>query len=147
MTRAYQTTLRPAREEDMPQLHAYCYMEGMDNIPGTEGVTVAVNDADEPVGFIRIAFGNGIAHVNPVVVYKAWRGFGVGRQLVEHALAQHGELRLVSRGSSMAFYRAMGFYDIPWEDIAPGVTDDCSGCELRPECGPQPMACTTATLR
>ncbi|MDO4502371.1 MAG: GNAT family N-acetyltransferase [Coriobacteriia bacterium] len=133
-------TLRPAEERDVPYLNSYCYSEGMDNVPSLENVTVAVNASDEPVGFIRLAFSDaGIAHVNPVVVHPVWRGYGVGRILVQDALDAHGELRLVSRGSSLAFYQAMGFQNIPWSDIAPGVTDDCDGCELREECQPQPM--------
>lgn len=133
-------TLRAAEERDVPYLNSYCYNEGMDNVPSLENVTVAVNSGDEPVGFIRLAFSEaGIAHVNPVVVHPTWRGYGVGRILVQDALDAHGELRLVSRGSSLAFYQAMGFECIDWDQIAPGVTDDCSGCELRAECQPQPM--------
>lgn len=135
-----QVALRPAREEDLPYLNSYAYAEGMDNMPSAENITVAVNEDDVPVGFIRIAMGaNGVAHVNPVVVCGTWRGYGVGRILTEHALERYGELRLVSRGGSIPFYRALGFSDLTWESIDPLVVDDCGSCELRAECGPQPM--------
>ena len=68
-----------------------------------------------------------------------WHGFGVGRTLVEDAGARHDEIRLVARGKSIGFYRALGFVEIPWEDIAPGVTEECDGCPLIDECGPLPM--------
>ena len=101
-------TMRPAREDDLELINIYAYNEGMPDIPGVEGVTVAANADDQVVGFIRIKHGaDGIAHVNPVVVYAAWRRYGVGRALVEDALAREGELRLVSRGGSLAFYRAL----------------------------------------
>lgn len=132
--------LRPARVNDIALINLYAYREGMDDIPGIEGVTVAVNGEDEPVGFIRIKqCDNSAAHINPVVVYRPWRGFGVGRALVEDALAREGELRLVSRGSSYAFYRALGFEDASWDGIDPEIASECEGCELAEECQPMPM--------
>lgn len=138
-------TMREARVNDMALINAYAYREGMDTIPSIEGVTVAVNDDDEPVGFIRIKHGeDGVAHINPVVVYRPWRGYGVGRALVEAALAREGELRLVSRGSSYAFYCALGFEDASWDDIDPQIASECDGCELIEECRPTPMRCVLA---
>lgn len=132
--------IRDARPDDWATLNAYAYAEGMDNLPSLERVRVAVNDADEVVGFIRITIGgNGVAHINPVVTYASWRGYGVGRALAEEALAHYGELRLVSRGSSRAFYDAMGYRCIAWDDIEPEVAGECDGCEMRDECGPTPM--------
>lgn len=133
-------TLRAARESDRALLDAYTYAEGMDYLPSLERVTVAANAADEPVGFIRIAVDSqGVAHINPVVVYREWRGYGVGRALVEAAEATYGELRLVSRGSSKPFYDALGYECCSWELIEKGVSEDCDGCPLYDECGPQPM--------
>lgn len=133
-------TLRPAREDDMPYLDSYAYAEGMPNIPSPQNVTVAVNADDVPVGFIRINPDEaGVAHVNPVVTCATWRGYGVGRALVEDALRRFGELRLVSRGSSLAFYRALGFEDVPWDAIKPQIAAECDGCELYDECRPQPV--------
>ena len=134
-------TLRPAVEKDRLLIDQYTYAEGMDFLPSLESVTVAANADGDCVGFLRLAFSDeGIAHVNPVVTYSAWRGYGVGRALVEDALARCGELRLVARGSSIGFYRELGFSEIGWEDIAPGVTEDCEHCDMREECGPLPMA-------
>ena len=133
-------TLRPAVEGDRELIDRYTYVEGMDSLPSLENVTVAATADDECVGFLRLAFSDaGVAHVNPVVVYSAWRGYGVGRALVEDALARCGELRLVARGKSIPFYRALGFAEATWEDIAPGVTEDCDNCDAREECGPLPM--------
>ena len=112
----------------------------MDDIPSLDNVTVAANGDDQCVGFLRLAFSEaGVAHINPVVTYAEWRGFGVGRALVENACARHDEVRLVARGKSIGFYRALGFVEIPWEDIAPGVTEECDGCPLIDECDPLPM--------
>ena len=134
-------TMRPAREDDLELINLYAYNEGMPDIPGVEGVTVAANADDQVVGFIRIKHGaDGVAHINPVVVYAAWRRYGVGRALVEDALAREGELRLVSRGGSLAFYRALGFEDVLWDAIDPEIASECDGCELIDECRPQPVA-------
>lgn len=133
-------SLRPAVEADRPYLDSYTYAEGMDYLPSLDGVTVAANGDDEPVGLIRIVRGcQGVAHVNPVVVHGSWRGHGVGKALVDDAQQRFGEMRLVSRGSSKPFYDALGFEDCGWDLIDKGVTDDCDGCELRDGCRPQPM--------
>ena len=133
-------TLRDAREPDLAYLNAYAAAEGMDDLPSAENVRVAVNGDDVPVGFLRLQQGsNGAAHVNPVVSCATWRGWGVGRALVEEALASCGELRLMARGASVPFYRALGFEELPWDAIAPEIAVDCDGCEMRGECRPLPM--------
>lgn len=133
-------TLRPARVDDMPWLNAYCAAEGMANLDDSVDVTVAVNDADEPVGFIQIAYGSrGVAHIYPIVVHPSWRGFDVGRTLIEDAHAHHGELRLVSRGSSIGFYERLGFVECPWDAIDNELTEGCVDCPMADECHPLPM--------
>ena len=104
--------IRDAREDDQTALDVLCAAEGMDAIPSTERVRVAVNDEDEVVGFIRIAVDEdeGTAFVNPVITHDTWRGYGVGRALMDEALAVFGELRLVSRGQSLAFYDLYRFF-------------------------------------
>ena len=80
--------------------------------PGPERVRVAVNDEDVVVGFCRLQDDvNGIAYVNPIVTYSAWRGYGVGRALIEDARDLAGELRLIARGTSEGFYRKLGFVE------------------------------------
>ena len=134
-------TIRDARESDMFLIDLYAQAEGMDRIPGPNRVRVAVNDEDEVVAFCRLQDdANGIAYVNPIVTYGAWRGYGVGRALIEDAQAIAGELRLIARGTSVGFYRRLGFEDMPWSmtDQA-AASEDCDGCPYRAECGPQPM--------
>ena len=109
-------TLRPAREDDLPTINAFAAVEGMADLPSIDRVTVAESEAGDVVGFVRIAAEEeGVGHVNPIVVYSTWRGYGVGRALMDDALARYGELRLVSRGSSLGFYRALGFHEVPWD--------------------------------
>ena len=80
-------TIRDARKEDMFLVDLYAKAEGMDR--------------DEVVGFCRLQDDvNGIAYVNPIVTYAPWRGYGVGKALIEDAQAIAGELRLISRGTS-----------------------------------------------
>ena len=77
-------TIRDARPDDNAMLDGYANLEGMDAIPSIEGVRVAVNEDDEVVGFVRIALADdGTAFVNPVITHETWRGFGVGRALME----------------------------------------------------------------
>lgn len=134
-------TIRDARDADMGLVDAYAGEAGMDRIPGPARVRVAVNADDEVVGFCRLQDDvNGIAYVNPIVVYSAWRGYGVGRALIEDARAQAGELRLIARGTSEGFYRRLGFSEMPWEDVdLEAAEEDCDRCPYRAECGPVPM--------
>ena len=134
-------TLRPAVEADRAYLDSYTYAEGMDYLPSLDRVTVAANSANEAVGFIRIVVGEktGVAFVNPVVIHESWRGYGVGRALMEAAAREYGELRLVSRGSSKPFYDALGFECCDWDLIEDGVSEDCAHCTITEECKPQPM--------
>ena len=134
-------TIRDARESDMALICAYAAEEGMDRIPGPERVRVAVNADDEVVGFCRLQDdANGIAYVNPVVTYSAWRGYGVGRALIEDARERAGELRLIARGTSVGFYRKLGFACMPWSQVdLQAASEDCDRCPHRAECGPVPM--------
>lgn len=134
-------TIRDARIRDMPLIDTYASAEGMDRIPGPKGVRVAVNDEDEVVGFCRLQRdANGIAYVNPIVTYELWRGYGVGRALIQDARRIAGELRLISRGSSEGFYRKLGFSDMPWSDVdLEAASEDCDNCPYREACGPVPM--------
>ena len=136
-----QVRLRQAREADMDYINAYAAWEGMDAIPSTEGVTVAVNEDDIPVGFVRVWVDPqaGQAYVNPIVLYAPWRGRGIGRTMMDDVHKRYGSIRLVSRGVSIPFYRALGYTDIDWELICPEIAGDCDGCEMREECTPQPM--------
>lgn len=134
-------TLRDAQESDWPYLNAYCFAEGMENLPSLKEVTVAQNADGEPVGFIRLVLGaNGIWHVNPVVVHESWRGHDVGRALMEWAMIEKGQLRFVARGAAVPFYERLGFKACSWEDVDTSVTEECDGCPLVDECHPQPMA-------
>ena len=136
-------TLRPAREEDTDTINAYASWEGMDNMPSMENITVAQSAAGNIVGFLRVAHGaNGVAHVNPVVTVSTWRGYGVGRALMDDALQRFGELRLVARGESVGFYEALGYAPLTWDDVDKAVVDDCDHCAMRAECGPVPMGKT-----
>lgn len=136
--------LRPAVEDDLPALCALSRGEGMDDIPGIEGVTVAESNVGDIVGFVRLVVGpaNGIAHVEPIVTYPTWQGYGVGRALMEHALEERGEIRLVSRGTSTPFYQRLGYEPCEWDMIDTSVTEDCIGCPHWDECQPVPMVKT-----
>ena len=134
-------TIRDARITDMPLIDSYAHAAGMDRIPGPHRVRVAVNGDDVVVGFCRLQDdANGVAYVNPIVTYEAWRGYGVGRALIQDARSIAGELRLISRGTSEGFYRKLGFQEMPWSeaDLA-AASEDCDGCPYREQCGPVPM--------
>ena len=134
-------SIRDAREADMDLIDAYAHAEGMDKIPGPQRVRVAVNDDDAVVGFCRLQDDvNGVAYVNPIVTYSAWRGYGVGRALIEDAAEHAGELRLIARGTSEGFYRKLGFAEMPWDEVdLEAASEECDTCPYREACHPVPM--------
>ena len=134
-------SIRDARLGDMVLIDAYARAEGMDVMPGPERIRVAVNDDDEVVGFCRLQDDvNGIAYVNPIVTYAAWRGYGVGRALIEDAHESAGELRLIARGTSVGFYEKLGFSELPWDQVdLEAAEEDCDNCPYREACSPVRM--------
>ena len=135
-------SIRAAIEKDMPYIDAYAYYEGMDNIPGIDGVYVAVNADDIPVGFVRVVYSEqyeGVSYINPIVTASTWRGYGVGAALLQKAESLSNEIRLVARGTSKAFYDHMGYSAIPWEQVELTITENCSECTMTDECRPCPM--------
>ena len=115
-------TIRDACDEDLATLNAYNYNEGMDAFPSVENIRDAVNGAGEIVGYLRLAFSpEGIAHVNPVVTYPTWRGYGVGRALIEtieHDPMFFSAPRVVIPASinALHFYQGLGYTFAPGGD-------------------------------
>lgn len=133
--------IREIREDEVEFANTLLHHEGMSALPSIEHVYVAANDDDEIVGVIRLALDEqNVAHVNPIVIYPSWRGYGVGRELIAFASETYGEIRLVSRGSSLGFYQALGFKDIAWENIHAPIVSECEACEMKEECHPVPMS-------
>jgi putative acetyltransferase len=69
---------------------------------------VAVNHEDWPVGFMLV---DG-AHMEALFIDPLHRGHGVGRALVEHALASEPDLTTdvnEQNGQAVGFYERMGF--------------------------------------
>ncbi len=131
-------TIRPATPEDKPQLVAMGEEANMGTLEGFETTLVACVE-DSLVGFCRLRIFNEIAYVNPIVISKHTRNMGVGSALMRTANMQYGELRLISRGYAVPFYRSLGCREIPWSRICNEVANDCAECSNFNECAPLPM--------
>ena len=138
MTEAHYT-MRDVCEDDFPYISTLLSAEGMD-IPGDWQIgTVAVNSQNQPVGYIRIQQTDKGPHVAPVAVFESWRGYGVGRALMDYERTRNGALKLVARGDSVPFYRALGCIEIDFDDISGELEEDCSTCPYIDECAPVPF--------
>lgn len=140
--------IRPAGEHDLSCLHGLFAEDGM-TLPEREELLegfVATNDADEPVGFIRIlqvedpqnSQGNG-HYVYPIIVFKSWQGYGVGSALIQFAHQRFGALKLVACKASREFYPTCSFEPVGWQEIAPRIAKDCDLCPDLVDCSPQPF--------
>ncbi len=133
-------TLHDAHPSNLEAINCLSHSEGFGVVEKGDTVRVALNEDGEVVGFMRLVFDDsGVCHINPVVVYSTWRRFGVGRALMNDALKRYGEVRLVSRGSSLHFYEALGYESCEWDEIKSEVAAECDECEMREECNPSPM--------
>ena len=112
----------------------------MDLAADWQDAVVAVDEADEVVGYLRIQHTDKGPHVAPIAVREGWQGRGVGRVLMADALERHGTLKLVSRGDVAGFYRSLGCTPIPFEEISGDLEEDCEHCPDRSECRPVAFA-------
>lgn len=123
--------LRPSRPEDgdrvvqiwraavdathdflTPEDRAAIDVEVRGFLPGAP-LTVAVDRRDRPIGFMLIDGG----HMHALFIDPDYRGAGVGRILIEYALAVHPILTTdVNEQNKQAagFYEHMGFERIGW---------------------------------
>lgn len=130
--------VRPADAGDAPLIARLAAEADMGEL-SNRGCVYVAECADESVGFIRLLEDSGVWYVNPIVVDAAHRRKGIGEALMRFARNRVGELRFVARGYAVPFYEALGCETLSWEAIAPLVADDCNGCEMLPDCHPQPM--------
>lgn len=77
-------------------------------------VWVAANKDDHPLGFMFLHDG----HLEALFVDASARGFGVGKQLISHALVLHPDLSVdvnEQNHQAVGFYQHMGlmFQDVP----------------------------------
>jgi len=132
--------LRRLEKADIPVVVALGEQVDMGGIDEFSDVMVAVDDADELVGFLRICIVDDVAYVNPVVVAQEHRGEGIGRLLMREASGRFPGLQLVARGDlARGFYATVGFWEVSWEDIADDIVDQCRYCPNLEECDPMPM--------
>lgn len=81
-------------------------------LPGAP-LTVAVDHRDRPVGFMLIAD----AHMEALFIDPEHRGAGVGRMLIDYALAVHPVLTTdvnEQNAQAVGFYEHMGFERTGW---------------------------------
>jgi predicted N-acetyltransferase YhbS len=139
-------TVRPAETRDLVYLQMICEEGGLALIESVADSIVAVNDKDVPVGFIHIEtvtddvkpIANG-AYVYPVAVFEAWQHNGVASALIDYALQEVEELKLVACKPSQGFYPRAGFEVAGWDLIAARIAYDCDRCVAREGCGPIPF--------
>lgn len=70
---------------------------------------VATDEVDRAIGFMGLSE----AHMDSLFIDPAWRGLGVGRTLVEHALTFHSVLTTEvneQNVQAVAFYQRMGLF-------------------------------------
>ncbi|MDR1016797.1 MAG: GNAT family N-acetyltransferase [Coriobacteriales bacterium] len=134
MSQPDEYTYRSATPLDFPAIRQILVEVGMGEATPEQMLEGHVACAGGQVaGFIRVYHG----YVYPVAVAPKWQGQGLGRFLTERALAEQGQLKLVSCTPAQPFYEAMGFSRIPMSEVDPEIAHDCEVCPDRATCTPQ----------
>ena len=129
-------SLRPTAQRDEKRVRALMVSGGMGLAPDWQDSIVAVDSADNPIGYLRVQRTSKGPHVAPIAVLPNWQGRGVGRALMKSALERHGCLKLVARGEVAGFYRTLGCREIGFEEISGELEEDCLHCADRIACQP-----------
>jgi amino-acid N-acetyltransferase len=150
--------VRKARIQDVKPIHALL----MDN-PEDEGLVlprsfaqlynqlrdffVAVNrETDEIMGCCALNIcWESLAEVRSLSVDKPFRGFGLGRMLVEAALAEAvtiGTNKVFVLTNTPSFFSHLGFAEGAKDDLPQKVWADCINCPKFPDCDEIAMTIT-----
>lgn len=84
-----------------------------------------------------------LAEVRSLAVDEAWRGHGIGRNLVEMCMADAAELaipRVFALTYVPGFFKKLGFYDISKDQLPHKVWSDCIKCHKFPDCDEHAVA-------
>ncbi|WP_434623336.1 GNAT family N-acetyltransferase [Azospirillum sp. B2RO_4] len=109
----------------------------------SRGLVAVDAETSQVVGTVLLTpYGEDAATINMVIVDEGWRGLGLGRRLMDEAMALAGDrpLRLVATTDGLPLYEKLGFHEIgtvlqhqgeaspmsvvAMEDVAPANTDD-----------------------
>ena len=103
------------RHVELPPHHAFVVAEQARWRAALDAgrIVVAVTSVDQPIGFASLGYVDSEAHLQQASVRRAWMRRGVGRALVECAIAWgHGALWLTTYADlawNRRFYERLGF--------------------------------------
>ncbi len=108
-----------------------------DILAHVESFLVATCD-DEILGCIALHdFEGGLFELRSLAVRHDLTGLGIGRQLVDAAIAvgrERGAIRLFALTSKQDFFSRFGFHSVPKEEFPQKVWRDCQQCRKRDAC-------------
>lgn len=92
-------------------------------------VFVGTDDVDFPLGFLAGSERDGGLYIGEIDVWRRWQGNGIGRALVQHALAEArrrnlwGAMLTTDRFApfNMPFYARLGFVEIAQDLMPPSL--------------------------
>ncbi len=114
--------LRKAEPADQPTIRRMVWQAGINPLQlDWRRFTLAVDDDGRVTGCIQVKpHGDGTRELASLVVLGPWRGRGIARRLVEHALAQNPPpLYLTCRSGLERLYERFGFRALAEGELPP----------------------------
>ena len=131
-------TVEKARDEDQSRLKALLVENGMGYAGPIDSFVVA-RKGDDIIGCAQLEEHSTMAMVRALVVAASYRRQGVGRLLLKAIVAADKPAALVARDEAIPFYKKFGFTAADWSIIPLHHRDECTFCDDRMSCRPQPM--------
>ncbi len=117
--------LGPARPDDYPGVEKLLRDHRWDPTHLQEGDVFVAREGEEVIGCVRlIPVGDGLFHVDDVLLREDRRGRGTGSELMRRALdSRDGKFTLQCHDERVSFYRRLGFTEIAESDLPDAVRD------------------------
>lgn len=101
-------------------------------------------DGDQVIGCVGLQFfWGGLAEVRSLAVKEEYKGYGIGKRLVEHTIEEalaFGATKIFALTYVSGFFMKLGFHRIDKEQLPQKIWTECVNCQHFPNCDEDALA-------